>query len=84
MSNNILAFFCSLIRFYSISVIQKYVYQSRYSALGVFSAILENAIKVAYAGLRVKVLSHNIIMYILWDILAGMYTLQGNVYCAPN
>ena len=59
------------------------MYQSRYSALGVFSAILENATKVAYAGLRVKVLSHNIIMYI-WDILAGMYTLQGNVYCAPN
>ena len=60
------------------------MYQSRYSALGDFSAIIENATKVAYAGLRVKVLSHNIIMYILWDILAGMYALQGNVYCAPN
>ena len=44
----------------------------------------ENATEVAYAGLRVKVLCNNIIMHILWDILAGMYTLQGNVYCAPN
>ena len=65
MSNNVLAFSVGLLGFILYQFIQKYAYQGRYSALGVFSAILENATKVAYAGLRVKVLSHNIIMHIL-------------------